>query len=101
MELKHVKQGLASQKAMFLLMLKAVRNGKITDEFLDATEAALRMAGDQVSLSNSSTFNFLLQLEVFALVRNCYLELYLSRLLNILICFEIDLKLCSLLLLCL
>ena len=52
MELKRVKEELASQKAMFLLMLKAVRNGKITDEFLDATEAALRMAGDQVSLSN-------------------------------------------------
>ncbi|KAJ8431283.1 hypothetical protein Cgig2_014329 [Carnegiea gigantea] len=48
MELKRVKEELASQKAMFLLMLKAVHNGKITDEFLDATEAALRMAGDQV-----------------------------------------------------
>ncbi|KAJ8431981.1 hypothetical protein Cgig2_006478 [Carnegiea gigantea] len=48
MELKRVKEELASQKAMFLLMLKAVRNRKITDEFLDATEAALRMASDQV-----------------------------------------------------
>ncbi|KAJ8441165.1 hypothetical protein Cgig2_024894 [Carnegiea gigantea] len=44
MELKRVKEKLASQKAMFLLMLKAVHNGKITDEFLDATEAALRIA---------------------------------------------------------
>ncbi|KAJ8439985.1 hypothetical protein Cgig2_008368 [Carnegiea gigantea] len=40
MELKRVKEELASQKAMFLLMLKAVSNGKITNEFLDATEAA-------------------------------------------------------------
>ncbi|KAJ8429406.1 hypothetical protein Cgig2_025593 [Carnegiea gigantea] len=53
MELKRVKEELASQKAMFLLMLKAVRNGKITDEFLDATEAALRMAGDQVPQESS------------------------------------------------
>ncbi|KAJ8432893.1 hypothetical protein Cgig2_014480 [Carnegiea gigantea] len=48
MEVKRVKEELASQKAMFLLMLKAVRNGKITDEFLDVTKATLRMAGDQV-----------------------------------------------------
>ncbi|KAJ8424751.1 hypothetical protein Cgig2_003010 [Carnegiea gigantea] len=41
MELKRVKEELASQNAMFLLILKAVRNGKIIDEFLDATEAAL------------------------------------------------------------
>ncbi|KAJ8431530.1 hypothetical protein Cgig2_020461 [Carnegiea gigantea] len=53
MELKRVKEELASQKAMFLLMLKAVRNGKIIDEFLDATEAALRMAGDQVPQESS------------------------------------------------
>ncbi|KAJ8435735.1 hypothetical protein Cgig2_017714 [Carnegiea gigantea] len=53
MKLKHVKEELASQKAMFLHMLKAVRNGKITDEFLDATEAALRMAGDQVPQESS------------------------------------------------
>jgi len=46
MELKRVKEELPWQKAMFLLMPKAVRNGKITDEFLDATEAALRMARD-------------------------------------------------------
>ncbi|KAJ8427745.1 hypothetical protein Cgig2_016500 [Carnegiea gigantea] len=46
MELKRMKEELASQKAMFLLMLKAMRNGKITDEFLDATEATLRVAGD-------------------------------------------------------
>ncbi|KAJ8425463.1 hypothetical protein Cgig2_018861 [Carnegiea gigantea] len=57
MELKHVKEELASQKAMFLLMLKAVRDGKITDEFLDATKAALRMAGDQVSLSNPNVLH--------------------------------------------
>ncbi|KAJ8444762.1 hypothetical protein Cgig2_011724 [Carnegiea gigantea] len=53
MELKRVKEELASPKAMFLLMLKAVHNGKITDEFLDATEAALRMAGDQVPEQSS------------------------------------------------
>ncbi|KAJ8423196.1 hypothetical protein Cgig2_019238 [Carnegiea gigantea] len=53
MELKRVKEELASQKAMFLLMLKAVHNGKITDEFLDATKAALRMAGDQVPQESS------------------------------------------------
>ncbi|KAJ8439473.1 hypothetical protein Cgig2_008504 [Carnegiea gigantea] len=53
MELKRVKEELASQKAMFLLMLKAVRDGKITDEFLDATKAALRMAGDQVQQESS------------------------------------------------
>ncbi|KAJ8439444.1 LOW QUALITY PROTEIN: hypothetical protein Cgig2_021558 [Carnegiea gigantea] len=53
MELKHVKEELASQKAMFLLMLKVVCNGKITDEFLDATEAALHMAGNQVSEESS------------------------------------------------
>ncbi|KAJ8427050.1 hypothetical protein Cgig2_020908 [Carnegiea gigantea] len=52
-ELKCVKEELASQKAMFLLMLKAVRNGKIKDEFLDATEAALHMAGDQVQQESS------------------------------------------------
>ena len=45
-ELMRVKEELALQKAMLLLMLKAVRHGKITDEFLDATEAALRIAGD-------------------------------------------------------
>ena len=44
LELRRVKEKLASEKAMFLLMLKAVCNGKITDEFLDATKAALRMA---------------------------------------------------------
>ncbi|KAJ8426357.1 hypothetical protein Cgig2_021477 [Carnegiea gigantea] len=53
MELKRVKEELASQKAMSLLMLKAVHNGKITNEFLDATEAALRMAGDQVPEQSS------------------------------------------------
>ncbi|KAJ8435335.1 hypothetical protein Cgig2_024322 [Carnegiea gigantea] len=53
MELKRVKEELASQKAMFLLMLKAMRDGKITDEFLDATKAALRMAGDQVQQESS------------------------------------------------
>ncbi|KAJ8436955.1 hypothetical protein Cgig2_018902 [Carnegiea gigantea] len=42
-ELKCVKEELASQKVMFLPMLKAGRNGKITDDFLDATEAALHM----------------------------------------------------------
>ncbi|KAJ8428276.1 hypothetical protein Cgig2_034090 [Carnegiea gigantea] len=52
-ELRRVKKELASQKAMFLLMLKAVHNGKITGEFLDATEAALRMAGDQVQEESS------------------------------------------------
>ncbi|KAJ8428068.1 hypothetical protein Cgig2_024135 [Carnegiea gigantea] len=61
MELKRVKEELASQKAMFLLMLKAVRNGKITDEFLDATEVALRMAGDQVS-------NYYLELDILVQV---------------------------------
>ncbi|KAJ8433700.1 LOW QUALITY PROTEIN: hypothetical protein Cgig2_020635 [Carnegiea gigantea] len=53
MELKRVKEELASQKAMFLLMLKAVRNGKVTDEFLDDTGAALRMAGDQIPEQSS------------------------------------------------
>jgi len=57
MELKRVKEELAWQKAMFLLMLKAMRDGKITDEFLDATKAALRMAGDQVSLSNPNVLH--------------------------------------------
>ncbi|KAJ8427393.1 hypothetical protein Cgig2_008809 [Carnegiea gigantea] len=52
-ELKRVKEELASKKAMFLLMLKAVHNEKITDEFLDAIEAALRMAGDQVQQESS------------------------------------------------
>ncbi|KAJ8432466.1 hypothetical protein Cgig2_015263 [Carnegiea gigantea] len=52
-ELKPVKEELASQKAMFLLMLKVVRNGKITYEFLDATEAALRMASNQVQQESS------------------------------------------------
>ncbi|KAJ8426083.1 hypothetical protein Cgig2_002033 [Carnegiea gigantea] len=47
MELKRVKEESTLQKAMFLLMLKAVRNEEIIDEFLDATEAALYMAGDQ------------------------------------------------------
>ena len=52
-ELKHVKEDLALQKAMFLLILKAVRNGQISNDVLDATEAALRRAaGDQVSLPN-------------------------------------------------
>ncbi|KAJ8432986.1 hypothetical protein Cgig2_029436 [Carnegiea gigantea] len=50
MELRRVKEELASQKAMFLLMLKAVCNRKITNEFLDATEAVLRMAGDQAEM---------------------------------------------------
>jgi len=50
-ELKRVKEELASQKSMFLLILKAMRNGQITNDVLDATEAALRRAGgDQVSL---------------------------------------------------
>ncbi|KAJ8421875.1 hypothetical protein Cgig2_032131 [Carnegiea gigantea] len=53
MELKRVKEELASQKAMFLIMLKAVRNGKVTDEFLDDTGAALRMAGDQIPEQSS------------------------------------------------
>jgi len=44
-KLKRVKEDLASQKAMFLLILKDVRNGQITNDLLDATEAALRMAG--------------------------------------------------------
>ena len=48
-----------SQKAMFLLMLKAVRDGKITYEFLDATEVALPMAGDQVSLSNCNVLHLI------------------------------------------
>lgn len=34
-------------------MLKVVRDGKITDEFLDAIEAALGMAGDQVQQESS------------------------------------------------
>ncbi|KAJ8427218.1 hypothetical protein Cgig2_009111 [Carnegiea gigantea] len=49
----HVKEELASQKAMFLLLLKAAHNRKITDEFLDATEAALRIASDQVPEESS------------------------------------------------
>ena len=52
MELKRVKEELASQKTTFLLMLKPVRNGKITDKFLDSTKAAVGMDGDQLSLSN-------------------------------------------------
>ena len=40
-------------------MLNAVRNGRITDEFLDATKAALRMAGDQVSLSHANILHLL------------------------------------------
>ena len=64
MELKRVKEELASQKAMFLLMLKAMRNGNITNEFLDATEAALRMAGDQVSLSNPNVLHLISKLLV-------------------------------------
>ena len=51
MELKRVKEELASQKTTFLLMLKPVRNGKITDKFLDSTKAAVGMDGDQLSLS--------------------------------------------------
>ncbi|KAJ8430728.1 hypothetical protein Cgig2_001301 [Carnegiea gigantea] len=53
MELRRVKEELASQKVMFLLMLKAVRNRKITNEFLDATKTALRMAGDHVQEESS------------------------------------------------
>ncbi|KAJ8423163.1 LOW QUALITY PROTEIN: hypothetical protein Cgig2_026196 [Carnegiea gigantea] len=53
MELKRVKEELPSQKAMFLLMLKAVCNGKITNEFLDTTEVFIRMAGDQVQEESS------------------------------------------------
>ncbi|KAJ8431345.1 hypothetical protein Cgig2_033187 [Carnegiea gigantea] len=34
---------------MFLIMLKTVHNEKIIDEFLDTTEPALRMAGDQMA----------------------------------------------------
>ena len=74
MELKRVKEELGSQKAMFLLMLKAVRNAKITDEFLDATEAALRIAGDQVSLSNANVLYLFFYVGVgSALVNNYYL----------------------------
>ena len=40
-------------------MLKVVHDGKITDEFLDATKAALRMAGDQVSLSNPNVLHLI------------------------------------------
>ncbi|KAJ8449203.1 hypothetical protein Cgig2_021667 [Carnegiea gigantea] len=70
MELKCVKEELASQKAVFLLMLKAVCNGKITDDFLDAIETALSMTGDQVSLSNANVlhlfiFFFALPLSAF------------------------------------
>ncbi|KAJ8439469.1 hypothetical protein Cgig2_008500 [Carnegiea gigantea] len=54
MELKHFKEELASQKAMFLLMLKAVRNGKITDDFLDATKVALCMVQEQSSGNDPS-----------------------------------------------
>ncbi|KAJ8425209.1 hypothetical protein Cgig2_011798 [Carnegiea gigantea] len=53
MELKCVKEELASLKAMFLLMLKAERNGKITNEFLDATEVQEESSGND--LSNEST----------------------------------------------
>ena len=73
MELKRVKKELASQKAMFLLMLKVVRNGKITDEFLDATEAALCTAGDQVSLSNANVLYLFFYIRGSALVKNYYL----------------------------
>ncbi|KAJ8444135.1 hypothetical protein Cgig2_029910 [Carnegiea gigantea] len=54
MELKHVKEELASQKAMFLLILKAVHNGKITDEFLDATDVALCMVQEESTGNNLS-----------------------------------------------
>ncbi|KAJ8446006.1 hypothetical protein Cgig2_012350 [Carnegiea gigantea] len=53
MEFKRVKEELASQKAMFLLMLKAMHNEKITDEFLYTTEASLCMASDQVPEQSS------------------------------------------------
>jgi len=67
-ELKRVKEELASQKSMFLLILKAMRNGQITNDVLDATEAALRRAGgDQVSLS-SLTGNGTLALFLFLYV---------------------------------
>lgn len=57
-------------------MLKVVRDGKITDEFLDAIEAALGMAGDQVSPSNPNVLHLIFaSLEVVALVSNYYLEL--------------------------
>ena len=59
---------------MFLLILKAGHNGKITDDFIDAIEAALRMAGDQVSLLNANVLHFFSLGEV-ALVSNYYLEL--------------------------
>ncbi|KAJ8424768.1 hypothetical protein Cgig2_016081 [Carnegiea gigantea] len=47
MELKRLKVDLASQKAMFLLMLKTVCNGQITHDFLDAIELALCMASER------------------------------------------------------
>ncbi|KAJ8436365.1 hypothetical protein Cgig2_017161 [Carnegiea gigantea] len=83
MELKRVKEELASQKAMFLLILKAMHNGKITDEFLDATEAALRMAGDQVlSLENALLFNLLernaVYLELWIVFQNNKVETTLA-----------------------
>ncbi|KAJ8427713.1 hypothetical protein Cgig2_025112 [Carnegiea gigantea] len=55
LELKHVKELLTSQKAIFLLMLEAVRNEKIIDKFLDATEVALHMAGDQFQKNQVET----------------------------------------------
>ncbi|KAJ8444131.1 LOW QUALITY PROTEIN: hypothetical protein Cgig2_029906 [Carnegiea gigantea] len=54
MELKRVKEELASQKAMFLLILKAVHNGKITDEFLDAIDVALCMVQEESTGNNLS-----------------------------------------------
>ncbi|KAJ8439078.1 hypothetical protein Cgig2_018472 [Carnegiea gigantea] len=55
MELKHFKEELASQKAMFLLMLKAVRNGKITDDFLDATKVQEQSSGNDPSNESRHT----------------------------------------------
>ncbi|KAJ8426423.1 hypothetical protein Cgig2_023539 [Carnegiea gigantea] len=54
MELKRVKEELASQKAMFLLMIKAVRNGKITYKFPDATKDILCMVRNQVPEESSA-----------------------------------------------
>jgi len=56
---------------MFLLILKAMHNGQITNDLLDATEVALRVAEvDQVSLPNL-TGNGTFALFLFSL---CFVE---------------------------
>ena len=72
---------------MFLLILKAGHNGKITDDFIDAIEAALRMAGDQVSLLNANVLHFFLffNLHICLFFFPCIHEL-ISSLTSIKIC---------------